>query len=121
MQPVRLPGISVDDERYKREKRSRRKTGRKVDDLQAAPVPDRSCMTCSRWYAGADGWGDCRDAMVTRERVKPEDYAPDGLPSGTVIQRDEPTWSVALALGRPELLHTHQSFRACSRYERRAS
>lgn len=113
----RLLDIS-DDEHHKQTKRSQKRVTRRMEDLATAEIPDRSCVTCMVWRHGEDMWGECRDAIVVRQRVTAEQYPDTGLEVGMVIARGEPAWWAAMAFGKATPMQTHRTFRACSRYDR---
>ena len=127
MPNLKLPIPENDDTRQKRERRSNKRTKRKIEDLARADVPDRSCLTCERWWQADEEWGECRDTLVVMERVNPEVVPPRGIDKGTVVSRwpnphgttftcIEPLWDYAKAFGKAQLLRTHRTFPACERY-----
>ena len=129
MPNLKLPIPEDDDTKQKRERRSDRKTERKQENLALADVPDRSCLTCERWWQGNEEWGECRDTLVVMERISPEVVPPDGIDKGTLVARwenphgttftcIEPRWDYAKAFGRAQQLRTHRTFPACERYSR---
>src|SRR5699024_6630036 len=118
-----LPGLPDDDREHKREKRSRQRAKRKIDDLSRAAIPDRSCTTCTQWAPVDDEWGECRSAWVTKERVTSEVWPSRGIeagmivarwpnPTGTGIACEDRTLQIARAYGRAVPLRTHRSFAA---------
>lgn len=128
MATLTLPGLD-DDREHKRRKRSRQRTDRHVEDLDTLDVPERSCQTCRHWWPVDEAWGECRETLVTSERVNAELYPPRGIEKGTVVARwpaPHPTpfrcvdsaWDAARAAGQPRPFRTHRTYLACDRYER---
>lgn len=129
MPTLKLPIPENDDTAYTREKRSRAKTQRKTEDLSAATVPDRSCLTCQRWQQTEETWGECTETLVVKERIRAEVYPPRGIETGTIVARwpnpngtpvecRDVQWDYARAYGKAQQLRTHRTFPACDRYQR---
>ena len=104
-----IPGID-DDQRYKRAKRSRQQTKKAIAARDAEPIPDRACANCGHWVRTADtSMGECLKLRVQTKWSM-------GIEAGTITGRPDDDRTIYGETFEP--LRTHQTFRACSAYER---
>lgn len=100
----------LDDTTFKREKRSRRQTRKAMDDRDTSLVPKRACAHCKNWIRTGDTtMGECMQLRVMKKRTAFAD-------EGEIVARPDDDRTMYGELFDP--LRTHQTFRACSLYER---